>query len=330
MAYANTDEAGYFALSLRRGGRTVPQGFALGQNYPNPFNPSTIIPYQLSEPAHVRLQVFNMLGQHVATLVDGERPAGAHTATWNATNAAGHAVGAGVYIYRFSGGGAMLSRRMVLIDGQAGMPTPGAASSDLMVKRAEGSGDGNRVYGLVVSGQDIVSYVDPAFQVAADMAPVNLVVEALAERPSMKTVASERLGDVNNNGRIDVADALFVAMYNIDSSVAPPNNGDISLGDVNADGQIDLADVQFILMYIADPSDPSLPQGFRVSSGFELLEQLGVQYTPEAFLNSASNGDLLVVETFFDSDMDINVRDNDGSTALILAAWNGHLGVVGF
>ena len=329
VAYANTDDAGYFALSLRRGGRAVPQGFLLGQNYPNPFNPSTIIPYQLSEPTHVRLQVFNMLGQHIATLVDGERPAGAHTAAWNATDATGYAVGAGVYIYRLSGGGAMLSRRMVLIDGQAGVPTLGTASSDLMVRRAEGGGDG-RVYGLVVSGQDIVSYADPAFRVAANMSPVNLVVEALAERPSMKTVASERLGDVNNDGRIDIADALFVVMYNIDSSVTPPNNGNISLGDVNADGQIDLADVQFILLYIADPSDPSLPQGFGVSSGSELVEALGVQYTPEAFLNSASNGNLLVVETFFDANMDINVRDNDANTALIQAASNGHLGVVGF
>ena len=328
---ATTDEAGQFVLSLaalasRQG---LPQGFLLGQNYPNPFNPSTIIPYQLSEPTHVRLQVFNMLGQHIATLVDGERPAGAHTAAWNATDATGYAVGAGVYIYRLSGGGAMLSRRMVLIDGQAGVPTLGTASSDLMVRRAEGGGDG-KVYGLVVSGQDIVSYADPAFRVAANMSPVNLVVEALAERPSMKTVASERLGDVNNDGRIDIADALFVVMYNIDSSVTPPNNGNISLGDVNADGQIDLADVQFILLYIADPSDPSLPQGFGVSSGSELVEALGVQYTPEAFLNSASNGNLLVVETFFDANMDINVRDNDANTALIWAASNGHLGVVGF
>ena len=146
----------------------------------------------------------------------------------------------------------------------------------------------------------------------------------------MKTVASERLGDVNNDGRIDVADALFVVMYTIDSSVTPPNNGNIALGDVNADGQINLADLQFILMYIVNPSDPSLPQGFGVSSGLELLEELGVQYTPEAFLNSASTGDLLVVETFFDSGMDINVQDNNGNTALIWASSNGHLGVVGF
>ena len=101
-----TDEAGYFALPLQAlstGRRTaLPQDFALGQNYPNPFNPSTIIPYQIPTTTHVRLEVFNLLGQRLATLVDGERPAGAHTAHWDATDAAGRAVGAGVFIYRLS------------------------------------------------------------------------------------------------------------------------------------------------------------------------------------------------------------------------------------
>ncbi|MDE2732781.1 MAG: T9SS type A sorting domain-containing protein, partial [Gemmatimonadota bacterium] len=96
-----TDEAGYFALPLATvGGPALPQDFALGQNYPNPFNPSTIIPYQIPTTTHVRLEVLNLLGQRLATLVDGERPAGAHTAHWDATDAAGRPVGAGVYIYR--------------------------------------------------------------------------------------------------------------------------------------------------------------------------------------------------------------------------------------
>ena len=122
-----TDETGHFALPLRAfstiKSTALPTDFALGQNYPNPFNPSTIIPYQLSASGHVRLDVFNVLGQRLATLVDAEQSAGVYTAQWDATDASGRAVGAGVYIYRLSSGGMTESRRMVLVDGQAGIPT---------------------------------------------------------------------------------------------------------------------------------------------------------------------------------------------------------------
>ena len=105
IARAQTDGTGYFALPLAAlRGSALPEGFALGPNYPNPFNPSTIIPYQLAASSAVRLEVFNLLGQRIATLVDGARPAGFHTATWHATDAAGRAVGAGVYIYRMTVG----------------------------------------------------------------------------------------------------------------------------------------------------------------------------------------------------------------------------------
>ena len=105
IARAVTDGTGYFALPLAAlAGSVLPQGFTLGPNYPNPFNPSTIIPYQLAASSAVRLEVFNLLGQHIATLVDGERPAGFHTATWHAVDGAGRAVGAGVYIYRMTVG----------------------------------------------------------------------------------------------------------------------------------------------------------------------------------------------------------------------------------
>ena len=80
IARAMTDGTGYFALPLAAlTGRALPTRFALGPNYPNPFNPSTIIPYQLPTATHVRLEVFNLLGQRIATLVDGTRPAGFHT-----------------------------------------------------------------------------------------------------------------------------------------------------------------------------------------------------------------------------------------------------------
>ena len=174
-----TDETGHFALPWAAlSGRARPAAFALGPNYPNPFNPSTIIPYQLPSSSQVRLEVFNLLGQHLATLVDGERPAGFHTATWHATDGAGRAVGAGVYIYRMTVGAESQTGRMVLVDGQAGVSTAGAAS--VWSGASGGASDGERaqVYGLIVSGAGLVPYVDSAFRVESGMASVELVVSS--------------------------------------------------------------------------------------------------------------------------------------------------------
>ena len=230
-----TDATGYFALSLQAlsGGRgpALPTDFALGQNYPNPFNPSTLIPYQLPAAGPVRLEVFNMLGQRVAKLVDGERSAGVHTARWDGTDAAGRAVGAGVYIYRLSSGGMEVSRRMVLIDGQAGISS-GVPSRP---PRSAPAAQEDQAYGLVVWGSDMVAYVDPAFQVRDGMTPVDIVVEARNLSGRLKVVASGLLGDVNGDGLVDIVDALFVAMYSVDPSTLATHIPNISLGDVDAD-----------------------------------------------------------------------------------------------
>ena len=180
IARALTDGTGYFALPLAAlTGQALPARFALGPNYPNPFNPSTIIPYQLAASSAVRLEVFNLLGQRITTLVDGERPAGFHTATWHATDVAGRAVGAGVYIYRMTVGVESQTGRMVLLDGQAGVSAGGAAS---VMPGASGIGrsDGAdaQVYGLIVSGSGLVPYVDSSFRVESGMAPVELVVSS--------------------------------------------------------------------------------------------------------------------------------------------------------
>ena len=180
IARAMTDGTGYFALPLAAlTGQALPARFALGPNYPNPFNPSTIIPYQLAASSQVRLEVFNLLGQRITTLVDGERAAGFHTATWHATDGAGRAVGAGVYIYRMTVGAESQTGRMVLIDGQAGVSVGGAASVMLGASGVGGSdGADAQVYGLIVSGSGLVPYVDSSFRVEAGMVPVELVVSS--------------------------------------------------------------------------------------------------------------------------------------------------------
>ena len=265
VAQATTDADGYFALPLAAlGGQALPQGFALGQNYPNPFNPSTVIPYQLPTAAHVRLDVFNVLGQQMATLVNEERPAGVHTAVWNATNAAGQAVAAGVYIYRLRGAGVELTRRMVLVDGQAGTAAtvlPSSVGEALESAVGATSEPSERTYGLVISGVGVVPYVDAAFEVRTGMAPVEFVVESVSELPRGKALACGILGDVNNDGQVDLADALLVVVFNLDPSIIAPNNGNIGLGDVTDDGQVNLVDLLAIMTYITNPADASLPTG---------------------------------------------------------------------
>ena len=260
---ATTDGSGRFTLPMVTLAGGLPGQFELGANYPNPFNPSTMIPYQLPSAMHVRLEVFNLLGQRVATLVAGEKPAGFHTASWDAADAAGEAVGAGVYLYRLSGDGVQATRSMLLIDGQAGIASGGVGSTDWGGETGAGEDvEPAPVYGLTVSGPRLVPYVEPAFRIEGAMGPLDLVVEAPGRVPAAKAASSGGiLGDVDNTGGVDFFDALLVALYSRNSSIVMPNDGDISLGDVNADGQVDLADAWVIAAYLNDPSDPALPAG---------------------------------------------------------------------
>ena len=256
---ATTDGSGQFTLPLGPLAGVLPR-FELGANYPNPFNPSTHIPYRLPAAMHVQLEVFNLLGQRVATLVDGEQPAGFHTARWSATDAGGRPVGAGVYLYRLLGDGRQLTRSMLLIDG-AGSPVPGSSGAAqppaiAVEEIAEPVGK----YGLTVSGPGLVTYVDPAFQVEARMAPLDVVVEA-SGNASRKNVSEGLLGDVDNTGVVDFSDALLVAQYSWDPSIVLPSHVDLWLGDVNLDGQVDRRDAALLVVWLYDPSDPSLPEG---------------------------------------------------------------------
>ncbi len=75
-----------------------PRGYALAQNYPNPFNPVTMIPVDLAAKSHVLICVYNLAGQTIATLHDGELAAGKHTLKWDGRNAKGEPVASGVYL----------------------------------------------------------------------------------------------------------------------------------------------------------------------------------------------------------------------------------------
>ncbi|HXG38686.1 MAG TPA: N-acetylmuramoyl-L-alanine amidase [Bacteroidota bacterium] len=95
--------------------QSAPLQFSLEQNFPNPFNPSTVISFTLPQAGRVRLEVLNLLGEPVATLIDEEREAGTHQVTWNGTNQNGNTVPSGVYFYKLHHGSNTLTRRMVFV-----------------------------------------------------------------------------------------------------------------------------------------------------------------------------------------------------------------------
>ena len=80
--------------------QSVPSQYVLHQNYPNPFNPTTAIRFDLSDPGYVSLKVFNILGQEVRTLVDGERDLGQYEVVWDGKDDVEKQVASGIYFYR--------------------------------------------------------------------------------------------------------------------------------------------------------------------------------------------------------------------------------------
>lgn len=88
----------------------VPAEYRLKQNYPNPFNPATLIQFEIPESGDVRIDVYSITGQHVATLTDEYRQAGYHSVLFNAVQLA-----SGVYIYRMQAGQILLSGKMTLL-----------------------------------------------------------------------------------------------------------------------------------------------------------------------------------------------------------------------
>jgi len=88
----------------------LPRRYALKQNYPNPFNPTTMIEYHLPRANEVTLDIYNLRGQLVKRLVDGEQPAGVHTVTFDAGGLA-----SGIYFYRLQTAGFTRTRKMLIL-----------------------------------------------------------------------------------------------------------------------------------------------------------------------------------------------------------------------
>jgi glucose/arabinose dehydrogenase len=94
---------------------TTPQEFALDQNYPNPFNSRTMIGFGLPSQTQVSLVVYNLAGQHVATLVKGTRPAGHYNIQWNSRDDDDRPLASGLYLYRLQAGQQVAVRKFLLL-----------------------------------------------------------------------------------------------------------------------------------------------------------------------------------------------------------------------
>jgi len=97
-------------------GHALPSEYRLMQNYPNPFNAGTVITYSLPMAGNVKLVVYNLLGQEIKTLVEGDHAAGVHTVSWDGRNNNGVMTSSGIYLFRMvTSNGLSYARKMVII-----------------------------------------------------------------------------------------------------------------------------------------------------------------------------------------------------------------------
>jgi hypothetical protein len=93
----------------------LPREFSLDQNYPNPFNPQTMISFSIPQAGHVRLSVFNTLGQEIRVLTDADYGVGTYKLMWDGRDRSGLSVASGVYLYRIETTNYQAARKMLLI-----------------------------------------------------------------------------------------------------------------------------------------------------------------------------------------------------------------------
>ena len=92
-----------------------PVAYDLMQNYPNPFNPSTSISFSIPERDHVKINIYDMTGRLVSTLVNETLNEGVHMVSWNGQDSSGEMVSAGVYIYALESSSTMMTKKMIFL-----------------------------------------------------------------------------------------------------------------------------------------------------------------------------------------------------------------------
>jgi len=160
-----TDDNGHYTINLIVGVDEkygdAPKTFGVDQNFPNPFNPTTTITFTLDASEHVSLSIFNIMGQHISTLVDTEMGAGRHTVTWNGMNEQGNHVSAGIYLYRLKSGSHSETRKMLLLDGGMGSAISNAGDSSYQKPANTQSADnitGYNGFTVIITHKDYIDY----------------------------------------------------------------------------------------------------------------------------------------------------------------------------
>ncbi|MCK5149268.1 Ig-like domain-containing protein [bacterium] len=185
-AYTNAD--GKYSIQILETGvydhdSKIPKRLYLFQNYPNPFNPATVIGYELSKPTHIRIEIYNVLGQRIRTLIDGFQTGWAGHVIWDATDDYGQGVSAGVYIYSLKAEGIRINKKMLLIDGQQGKgnvaPTRSMRSDEskqiALLKKTSDQ------YLLQVTGGTIETYEQSNLVIAASTTLNVTVIRTMAD-----------------------------------------------------------------------------------------------------------------------------------------------------
>jgi len=203
-----TDDSGFYTINLVVGiEENAPEAFKLGQNYPNPFNPTTTIPFKLANECHIRLAIYNSIGQLVRTLIDSQIGSGFHVVIWDGCDESGQSVSAGMYINRLSAGDFSESRKMLLIDsggnaGHSGVASPVSTygiSVGKTAKRVE-----SITYRVSITGEDIVPYEESGITlIDGDTYDFVVIRRIVIHDITFVTIPSGtfRMGNVENYGQ---------------------------------------------------------------------------------------------------------------------------------
>jgi uncharacterized protein (TIGR02145 family) len=161
-----------------------PDHFTLLQNYPNPFNPSTVISYEITQPAVISIEIYNVLGQKIKTLLDKYLTTRSGQVIWDATNDLGQGVSAGVYIYSLKTNNIRINKKMLLIDGQYSN-TNGIISNttenNVYIQNSLNKQMSNQ-YTLQVTGNNIETYKQQNLEITSNMTLDIIVIRTVTDK----------------------------------------------------------------------------------------------------------------------------------------------------